>query len=1612
MAFNEITLKLDGNPSAFSIYPLEVNGPGTLESTPRRIIDTVPGGAGVGSFVFSGDVTYGGIRYQAGNAFTVSGSNGSVNDGAYTVNGSSYSVGLNQTVVVANQAVTTIPNDNHGYASYDTPDENTSLALPGRGVRNYPDHINGSLVALLENFSNTSAPANPVEGQIWHDSNGVLWFWHGGIWNEVFSLNNPTTIYTLLDPRYLLKIQDDTTVGNITIDKIAPQLKLLADAGTAPGKITHENPDNATYPWVYWVPRDGSVLTVEGAATDVGVGTELFRIDESGLVQAGLFEAEGGAMYITADAGNAALWMRNDSGVTRGLFYTNTTGGNESEIRTYAADGTTPTNRLNVTQIDGVLRAGTGQHLIWHEGNDGHGSGLDADTVDTIEGASLLRSDVSDDYTAGTLTIKDAAFFAIEDNSGTPHVIKGAGTYGIVVQPDSDPVSCGRIFGVMNSGGTELMRVNYDCTTGGGTLVVDGYEVWHEGNLPLDDFVSAVADDDKTGNLVMKDDSIYMEDASIVMSNDSGLTRNRIEQIADPNPRPGINAPVPEPYDAIHKQFAYDEFMPRFTTNPASRVGSLSYLPIDIKGDFRGQIVPFSGSAHMIIERDGTLVGLRNAFNGEVESALYFFSSSLDATNTVVVTDAPYEPPFLTTGGKDESVTHVYPGNAEGFMVRTKDNVTSALRYYWIDQNGTLDGTFHTFTEVTTIVNADNLGNLHKLGEGNYFIGISKYVNPMNCYAYDLALGSLDDTTALQVSVGGGNATYPGAYDSNLGPSGSFVSHHSISGTWNGQAFQSTGAMGYRNHQATGLMTHWNGAACIVSFVPSTRIFAGTLLFPMSTMVSLTYNVGTNWNYSILPNQAPPYTGNLGNQAASPNYLDDNAYPMWIDSSLNSTNFWSYAQSVMPSFDTRTGQVKVLHARVSNSLGTSFDVGKYDFEDYDALVSYQNYDVVYYDDEYYEWLNATPSTPGTAPGAGSWSLINNSMWYRWMTTHGRSGRRAYNTNGTTQAFSGFTNYIPPDASPLGKNLLFQVFVQYNHIMNMSQSRFTTDTGITIKQSSNWITDPTTTRTLEYNGATALELPATTTWIDDPLNTQYLTDIHLEINRYRYNKLGTLLENGGTNHRTILFNTTTRTHDVRQVSWTGGATPPALGGVLSSSPALPATWETDVEAILAAQDVEWVNAETGIDDTGPSRDFTITWVKDDLFLVIYYGLRAPAASLQGWEKCLLVTVSGSISYVAGSMQTLTDPFTLRNKLAGDYFGIPAVSNGTGIYYTNDGSDKVYVLTDGAAWRTSSSAGANLYAVEINKSTNTIINDNLAYPLAIWEKAGIGVHTLFGPYRTDSFSPSGAHSVMSYRKSVAVTSHQRILEGFQSMLGLGGPAVATDEVILTVSSGGAFSLFTSASTRVFIKGAEYEMEAKEYNLVPDFFANLSQVINHGAGNPLYVYVELVQSGTVELTVLDTEVADTFSLFKIGTIETDADKITAVNIDPTTRIDVYKVTTVPTANAVPVSGTDGKIDAGWLPAGIGNSTVPLSGNFVHADVTHIGGGVYTLTLPVGLEFINDVTGYNFPISVSINGKLLSPGVDYSITGTNLITFLAGTYGIPGAGQENYILVYVFNY
>lgn len=64
----------------------------------------------------------------------------------------------------------------------------TNLTLVGRNYTGYGEYFNENFVKLLENFSNTAAPSNPIQGQLWWDTadqrlkvyDGTVWKASGG----------------------------------------------------------------------------------------------------------------------------------------------------------------------------------------------------------------------------------------------------------------------------------------------------------------------------------------------------------------------------------------------------------------------------------------------------------------------------------------------------------------------------------------------------------------------------------------------------------------------------------------------------------------------------------------------------------------------------------------------------------------------------------------------------------------------------------------------------------------------------------------------------------------------------------------------------------------------------------------------------------------------------------------------------------------------------------------------------------------------------------------------------------------------------------------------------------------------------------------------------------------------------------------------------------------------------------------------------------------------------------------------------------------------------------------------------------------------------------------
>lgn len=104
-----------------------------------------------------------------------------------------------------------------------TVNADTSLQLPGRNQRGYGVAIAENLLHLLENFANSTQPANPVEGQVWYDNTtGVedLKVYDGTTWKSAGSVRKSNVAPDI----------SNSILGDLWVDTDNQQLYLFSGA--------------------------------------------------------------------------------------------------------------------------------------------------------------------------------------------------------------------------------------------------------------------------------------------------------------------------------------------------------------------------------------------------------------------------------------------------------------------------------------------------------------------------------------------------------------------------------------------------------------------------------------------------------------------------------------------------------------------------------------------------------------------------------------------------------------------------------------------------------------------------------------------------------------------------------------------------------------------------------------------------------------------------------------------------------------------------------------------------------------------------------------------------------------------------------------------------------------------------------------------------------------------------------------------------------------------------------------------------------------------------------------------------------------------------------------
>lgn len=95
------------------------------------------------------------------------------------------------------------------------------ISLVGKNATNYGTALNQDLVRMLENFTNSTSPTNPLKGQLWFDTStgaGVLNVYNGTGWKSISSVTNAPSNSAPSNP----------TVGDLWFDTTNQQVNIYS----------------------------------------------------------------------------------------------------------------------------------------------------------------------------------------------------------------------------------------------------------------------------------------------------------------------------------------------------------------------------------------------------------------------------------------------------------------------------------------------------------------------------------------------------------------------------------------------------------------------------------------------------------------------------------------------------------------------------------------------------------------------------------------------------------------------------------------------------------------------------------------------------------------------------------------------------------------------------------------------------------------------------------------------------------------------------------------------------------------------------------------------------------------------------------------------------------------------------------------------------------------------------------------------------------------------------------------------------------------------------------------------------------------------------------------
>lgn len=298
----------------------------------------------------------------------------------------------------------------------------TDLTLIGKGYAGFGEKLNENLVKLLENFNNTTAPSNKVQGQLWYDkTNNQLNVYTGSKFKPVGSTSNSASA------------PSNAVQGDLWFDTTNNQLYVYTGtawtligpttvAGSGVTQVITESPEDNT-----GVKR--SILKLVANDTVVGVVSNLAFTPSStetlgaALITAGFSTVAQGIQLSSSVASAKFRGTATDSDALGGVAAANF-------LRSDQAD--TTTGRLSVQTDDGI-RIGAGNDITMTMSSDDFTiaqTTQDKDIIFTVNDGGVTKEAlritgsagriehlrVGDLTVDGTNTIINTSTLSVEDN--------------------------------------------------------------------------------------------------------------------------------------------------------------------------------------------------------------------------------------------------------------------------------------------------------------------------------------------------------------------------------------------------------------------------------------------------------------------------------------------------------------------------------------------------------------------------------------------------------------------------------------------------------------------------------------------------------------------------------------------------------------------------------------------------------------------------------------------------------------------------------------------------------------------------------------------------------------------------------------------------------------------------------------------------------------------------------------------------------------------------------------------------------------------------------------------------------------------------------------------